>query len=294
MHQLKLALAILLAGFSPLRAQDSLAKVITEKVGDGGTGKYKAVVVGDPTLPTHTLYRPKDLTPFGKELKLPIVLWGNGGGSTSSRAYRPFLAEIASHGFLVVAIGPLESKGGKGGGKSKSADLITGLDWVLAQNEKDSDYRGKIDTKKVAAMGHSLGGLQALEISTDPRITTTVLWNSGVLPGGKSIGPKVRRDDLNKLRLPLLYVIGGPKDIAYKNAEDDFAAIKDVPIFLANRDVGHGGTFSAPNGGPFGQVAVAWLQWQLKANKDAAKHFLGDPPGLANDKKWSVKMKNLK
>ena len=298
MRYLSLSLAtVALAGLMPVRAQDAkdkpAGKAVIEAVGEGGSGPHKAVLVGDPTLPTHTVYRPKDLAPFGNELKLPIVLWGNGGGIANSRGYRQFLAEIASHGFLVVAIGPANAAGGKGG-TSKSADLLVGLDWATAQNEKGGDYRGKIDTKKVAAMGHSLGGLQALEVASDPRVTTAVLWNSGVLPGGKSLGPKVTRDDLNKLKVPLAYVIGGPKDIATKNAEADFESIKELPVFLASREVGHGGTFAEKNGGAFGVVGVAWLKWQLKGDKEAAKTFLGKTPGLAADTKWSVKAKNLK
>src|SRR3954469_22899604 len=66
----------------------------------GGSGPYKAIVVGEPTLATHAIYRPKDLSPFGKDIKLPIVLWGNGGGANSSSTYTQFLSEIASHGFL--------------------------------------------------------------------------------------------------------------------------------------------------------------------------------------------------
>ena len=271
------------------------------KKSDGGSGPYKAVVIGEPTLPTHAVYRPKDLSPFGKDVKLPIVLWGNGGGANSSASYDQFLSEIASHGFIVVAIGPVpgaakdgKAKDGKGGATT-SSQLLDGLDWAVAQNEKNGDYQGKLDTKKVAAMGHSLGGLQALEVSTDPRITTTVCWNSGVLGGGKSFGPKVSRDDLNKLKVSsLAYFNGGPKDIATPNAEADFQAIKSLPVFYATIDVGHGGTFGQTNGGVYGAVGVAWLKWQLQEDKEAAKMFLGDPPGLAADKKWTVKAKNLK
>ena len=264
-------------------------------VGDGGSGPYKAIVAGDPTLPTHTLYRPKDLAPFGKENKLPIVLWGNGGGANSSKSYARFLTEIGSHGFLVVAIGPVKdgAKDAKGG-RTKSSQLLDGLNWAIAQNEGSGDYKGKLDTTKVAAMGHSLGGLQALEVSTDPRITTTVCWNSGVLGGGKGLGPKVSRDDLNKLHGPLAYFNGGPKDIATPNAEADFQAIKSLPVFFASCDVGHGGTYGQPNGGVYGVVGAAWLKWQLKADSEAAKLFLGDPPGMAVDKRWTVKAKNLK
>lgn len=264
-------------------------------VGDGGSGPYKAILVADATLPTHALYRPKDLSPFGKETKLPIVLWGNGGGANSSRIYARFLTEIASHGFLVVAIGPVkgEAKDAKGG-RTKSSQLLDGLNWAMAQNEGIGDYKGKLDTTKVAAMGHSLGGLQALEVSTDSRIATTICWNSGVLGGGKGLGPKVSRDDLNKLHGPLAYFNGGSKDIATPNAEADFQAIKSLPVFFASCDVGHGGTYGQPNGGVYGVVGVAWLKWQLKGDPEAAKLFLGDPPGLAADKKWTVKAKNLK
>lgn len=286
----------MLAGFDAAGAQDAKAKAQPpdkSDAGDGGSGPYKAIMVGEPTLPTHAIYRPKDLAPFGKDIKLPIVLWGNGGGANSSAFYRRFLTEIASHGFLVVAIGPVEGKRDRGG-RTKSSQLLDGLSWAIDQNQKDTDYRGKLDTKKVAAMGHSLGGLQALEISTDPRITTTILWNSGVLGGDRSFGLKVSREGLDKLKVSLAYFVGGPRDIATPNAEADYEAIKSLPVFYGSRNVGHGGTYGQKNGGAFGKVGVAWLKWQLKGDKEAAKMFLGNPPGLSDDKEWTVKAKNLK
>ena len=285
-----------LAGPGLARAQDPKGKAQPSgkpNASDGGSGPYKAIMIAEPTLPTHAIYRPKDLSPFGKDSKLPIVLWGNGGGANSSRFYRRFLTEIASHGFLVVAIGPVQGAGGKGG-RTKSSQLLDGLNWAIAQNQENAVYRGKLDTKKVAAMGHSLGGLQALEISTDPRITTTVLWNSGVLGGGKSFGLKVSRAGLNQLKVSLAYFVGGPRDIATRNAEADYEAIKRLPVFYGSCPVGHGGTYGQSNGGAFGKVGVAWLKWQLKGDREAARMFLGNPPGLSADKKWTVKAKNLK
>ena len=43
---------------------------------------------------------------------------------------------------------------------------------------------------------------------------------------------------------------------------DDFAKIDSVPVAMANLVVGHGEAYAQPNGGEFGKVAVAWLQWQ--------------------------------
>jgi dienelactone hydrolase len=66
---------------------------------------------------------------------------------------------------------------------TRSSQLLTALDWILAENESsESIYQDKIDASKVAATGMSCGGLQAIEISGDPRISTTVVCNSGVLP----------------------------------------------------------------------------------------------------------------
>ncbi len=77
-------------------------------------------------------------------------------------------------------------------------------------------------------MGMSCGGLQAIEISLDPRISTTVVCNSGVLPDPSPLPgmPALKKDVLQKLHAPVLYIMGGPSDIAYNNAMDDFSRVE--------------------------------------------------------------------
>jgi hypothetical protein len=152
-------------------------------IGDGGTGPYKAILAGDPGLPTHAIYRPRDLRPFGDKLKVPIVAFGNGGCRNSSGEFRNFLSDIASHGFLVVAIGPAGNAVVMGSeertGTTEASQLMDGVDWAIKENSRQgSEYYGKIDTSKVAVMGQSCGGIQAVEVSGDPRVTTTVILNS--------------------------------------------------------------------------------------------------------------------
>src|SRR5512136_971232 len=130
-----------------------------------GSGPYPAIIEGDPGVPGHTIYRPENLSAFSQKNSLPVVAWGNGGCANSNRFYVPFLAEIASHGFLVVAIGPFSAsegasaRGGMGGGMgggTKSAQLLEALDWATAENQrKDSKYFGKVDPTKFAVFGHS-------------------------------------------------------------------------------------------------------------------------------------------
>ena len=42
-------------------------------VEDGGTGEYKAVMYTDATLPSHTIFRPENLEPFGEQNKLSVI-----------------------------------------------------------------------------------------------------------------------------------------------------------------------------------------------------------------------------
>ena len=97
----------------------------------------------------------------------------------------------------------------------------------------------------------------------------------------------------NKLHTPTLYLLGGESDIAYKNGMDDFERINHVPVFVANVDVGHGGTYAQPHGGEFTKVATAWYKWQLKSDKEARKLFTGNPCGLSKSEVWTVEKKNL-
>jgi hypothetical protein len=144
-------------------------------------------------------------------------------------------------------------------------------------------------------MGQSCGGLQAIAVSTDPRIKTTVIWNSGVFPeSANSIGARLsqaNKASLTKFHAPVAYFIGGPSDLAYANAEDDFKRITNVPAFKANLHVGHGGTYRHPGGGWFGEVGVAWLDWQLKDDKQASHYFVGKDCTLCTNPIWSVEKK---
>lgn len=297
-------LLIVLSGCATTDVVPGGAAVTTETasrtVEDGGTGHYKALMASDGTLATHTVFRPKELGAFGQKQKLPIIVWGNGACANSPWEHVNFLSEVASHGFLIVAIGPMPAEGQRGGpgGPTKSAMLTDAINWAIAQNsDKASQYYHKLEVTKIAAAGMSCGGLQTLEVAPDERITTAMICNSGILGDpGRGMGgmPKLTKDYLEKLHTPVIYILGGEKDIAYNNGMDDFRRINHVPVFAANLNVGHGGTYSRPHGGDFAKVATAWFLWQLKGDKQAAKMFEGEPCGVAQMPGWRVEKKNIR
>lgn len=275
-------------------AQERKSRVVE----NGGTGGYRAVMMTEPSLTTHTIFRPEDISVFGKKNKLPVIAWGNGACFNSPWEHVNFLNEVASHGFLVIAIGTMpKEEGEQERGRSVSKQLLDAIDWAIAQNkDKNSPYYGKIDTKKIAVSGMSCGGLQTLEVAPDPRISTIVVCNSGLFenPVGRMPGmPQVKKDHLLKIHTPTLYLLGGKTDIAYENGMDDFRRINHVPVFVGNMDVGHGGTYSQPHGGEFARVATHWYKWQLKNDREAGKLFTGSPCGLSQSPLWTVDKKKM-
>ncbi|MDP4208843.1 MAG: alpha/beta hydrolase [Bacteroidota bacterium] len=282
---------------SAMHAQNPAAQPAVRTVEDGGTGSYKAIMYTDNSLPTHTIFCPKDLSVFGKVQKLPIIAWGNGACANSPWEHVNFLSEVASHGFLVIAIGLMPQEGVRGGGKSTSSQMTDAINWAIAQNSnKKSPFYNKLDVSKIAVSGMSCGGLQTLETAPDPRVTTTVVCNSGIFVNsgtGMPGMPNLKKDDLLKLHTPALYILGGEKDIAYGNGMDDFRKINHVPVFVANMDVGHGGTYGQPHGGEFAKVATAWFKWQLKGDVEAGKLFTGNPCGLSENPLWKTDKKKI-
>jgi hypothetical protein len=282
-------------------------------------GPYAVSVESYPTLATHTVYRPTELSSFGSSKKLPIVTWGNGGCVKVGTAFASFLTQVASHGFLAISVGakdapqpdfgamrpgppgapgaqpgpPPGPPPGMGGGPSDTL-LIDALDWAIRQNaDKSSPLYGKIDTTKVAASGQSCGGLQTIAVSSDPRITTSLIFNSGTFTAGPMGLSAATKSSLEKLHAPTAYFIGGSTDIAYVNAEDDFKRIEKVPVFKGNIKVGHGGTFRDAGAGWFGEVGVAWLKWQLQGDQAAAKYFVGADCKLCTNPAWTIEKKNF-
>jgi dienelactone hydrolase len=293
------------------------------------TGPYKAVMEMAPSLQKHTVYRPENLAAVRG--KLPLLAWGNGACASVGNSFENYLTEIASYGFLAIASGPIDptfpsaaemqkmtqaannpSEPGRSAApamrmpteRTTTKQLLEAMDWAKAQNEdKSSPYYGRIDLGAIAVGGQSCGGLEALEAAADPRVKTVVVVNSGIMrnpgaipapPGAAPIVIPGSVESLTKLHTPTIYLIGGEKDIAYKNAEADFAAIKNVPLFKANLDVGHGGTLAEPHGGKFAEAATQWLLWQLKHDQQAARMFVGEKCGLCQRPEWKVERKNMK
>ena len=275
----------------------TLAPVIAQQVGGpSGTGPHPAIAESRAELPRHTVYRPLE---WPRD-SVPLYVWGNGGCSSNGLAHAAYLRQIASQGYVIVALGV------PGGGAPAPADgssdatqasqMIEAIEWAERETAREGGaFHRRIDVARIAVGGHSCGGLQALAVSNDPRIDTTLVLNSGIynVPGSGRSRVQVDKSQLTRLHGPTLYLTGGPSDIAHPNATDDVARIDRVAVFFGSLPVGHGGTFSQPDGGEWARVSARWLNWQLKADADASRDFAGKDCRLCTDTRWTVVQKQL-
>jgi hypothetical protein len=268
-----------------------------------GSGPFAAIKRVIPSLPSHVVYQPKDLTAL-HGLKMPLYLFGNGACSDDGASSRHHLLEIASHGYLAIAPGGIFSGPavkmtlddfGRHRSRTCWAQLGEALDWAVKQSElPDSPFYGLIDHSRVAMSGYSCGGIQALKYAGDPHVTTFVIMNSGILDPSVPQSGEMAADKslLDRITVPTLYVLGGPDDIAYSNGMDDFSRLR-APAVAINTSVGHSGTYADPNGGRVSPVVVAWLNWQLRSDRQAARWFVGADCLLSSDPNWTIERRNF-
>ena len=249
--------------------------------------RYTAIYEEDARLSGHTVYRPQNLSAVTEPM--PIVVWGNGACRADGTWFQEFLQPLAAHGVLVIA------SGRPGGSGSTTSDmLIDAIDFAVAENSRTgSQYRGRLDVASITAMGQSCGGLEAIDASRDPRVDSTILWNSGIFASG-GIGD-VGKDALTRVHGPVAWLNGGPSDIAYANALDDYQRVPgSVPaVFGAYGDVGHMAMFTDPAiEREIIGVAADWLDATLYDNAAARAQFVGPNCGLCSGTEWAMQSKN--
>ena len=267
----------------------------------GGSGRHKAVAVREKSLPDFVVYRPMNIdaamtvgrpgmfaTGQPKKEKLPVLIFCNGGCMDTSIGYENMLTDIASYGYVVVAIGELQMLAQHEKDQHTPSSMVKlALDWIC---DPASPYYNYIDTEKIAAAGHSCGGAQVLANAADPRLKTYLILNAGM---GKMTMADASAKSLKNLHGPILYLVGGTSDVAWQNAQQDFKAIKRVPVVLAdNTQSGHGGTYEQPNGGANARMVRAWLDWQLKGRQENERLFIGGD--LTGYDGFTIQHKNYK
>ena len=256
-----------------------------------GTGSHQVVVEtnDDQGINEGTIYRPQDL---GPDKNYPVFVWGEGACALNGTDNSASMAQIASHGYVVIADGRPSGSGSRPMEMSQGAALLAYIDWIIAENRKPcSIYYQSIDTTKIASNGFSCGGMLAMGTAHDPRITTWGLTSSGSFNDNHSLW--------NSVHTPVLIVEGEQDGTgAYNNGKRDYygiTALGHPVMFFSNRHMDHGGDLWDTNGGDFTRINLAWLNWWLKGDEGPTGKgvLVGDDCSYCTDHNWEVMSENL-
>ncbi|WP_111978682.1 poly(ethylene terephthalate) hydrolase family protein [Algibacillus agarilyticus] len=272
---------------------DTKTEIIDSRLIDnGGSGPYKSIAAKESSLVDFVVYRPEDLAVASQqENKLPILVFANGGCNNTSIPHERMLSEVASQGYIVVALGSLQrTLLDRELNKAPNGMMLEAINWVNQKNnEQKSEYYQKLDLDNIAIGGQSCGGAQVLAVGANNRVKTYIMFNSGI---GDMIMADANRESLKNLHGPVLYMVGGETDVATANAELDYARINHVPVAFSNLlTAGHGGTFDQKFGGSYAAMTLKWLDWQLKGKTDQAQVFLQSE--LSQFPGWTMKAKQF-
>jgi dienelactone hydrolase len=265
------------------------SKPVSVSVSGSGPHKVTVETNADSGVKEGTIYRPTDL---GGAEKYPIFVWGNGACSQDGLSNTAAMAEIASHGYFVIADGTPKGSGSRSQTSNWAAmgkPLLSYVSWAIAENGKScSAYHDSLDTTKIASNGFSCGGLMSEGTAGDPRITSVGITSSGLTSADQAFYKTVHT--------PFLIILGGTSDIAYDNGKRDYDSLSalGIPVMFFSKNIGHGGDLGSARGGDFTKINLAWLNWRLKGDEGASGKgvLVGSSCTYCSNSAWEVKSKN--
>ena len=324
-----LALAVALAAGACCFAQTEHSQVIE----GGGTGPYKAVAIGDKSLPTHMVYRPENLKGYVAENgKIPVLLYANGACANNSLEMSRLLSDVASYGYIVLAIGPYmdmpdeafyaQWKGVVRGWYPDTKEVA-----IMGNGERLTPYTAEeqaaIDAEREAAQKAAAAAAKKKK-NKKPVVTVqqpaTATYARQMLEALDWLTEQDANEESEYYHLIDLEKVaamgqscGGAQVLAVAHdpriktcmmfnsgigemsmaANGDWALIADcIPVVKISTLDGHHGTYYEKNAGAYAVVARMWLNWQLKGMISDSALFMNDAYGKAFFPQWTFDRKN--
>ncbi|WP_218133980.1 cellulose binding domain-containing protein [Lentzea fradiae] len=238
----------------------------------------------------YTVFRPANPQEVG--VSMPVLVFGNGAcAHTDNSEVTRALTFIASKGVVVVNTGSANgSPNGVPSGSPIPSLLTDAISWAeREQNRSGAPLSQRLDLTKVAAAGHSCGGIEALIAAQDRRVSAVVSLDSGLFADG-SFG--YSRAELARLHSPVLFMAGGPSDVAYDNTRANYDLVTVPAVQAMHPQAGHVGFITGSQMTDGMTTVVQFLDMVLNGNQTARSYIL-DPSGLASKYPWTVSKKNF-
>jgi fermentation-respiration switch protein FrsA (DUF1100 family) len=208
--------------------------------------------------------------------RFPVVLFSH--GLTGCPAdYAPLLTAWAAAGFVVAA--PAYPHTSRGVARldvldvvNQPADASYVLTEVLALNRRAGDpLRGRLDPDRVAAAGHSAGGITTIGLFTAGR---DVRLDAGIVLAGAALGVGTA---FTGPAAPQLFVHGQADDVvSYPAGKAAYDAVPWPKAMLSLPDGDHGRGIMSAGNRAFGIVVdttVEFLRWTLYGDPAAKRRL---------------------
>ncbi|MFC4127893.1 poly(ethylene terephthalate) hydrolase family protein [Nocardia rhizosphaerae] len=187
------------------------------------------------------------------------------------------LRHLADAGFVVAAANTTQSNADKG------QNVLDGVRALIAANDDAASvYHGKIDTARIATIGHSQGGAAAINAGADPLVTAVLALEPG---------PNTGQD---RIHTPTLYLAGEDDDIVRPAwVRNQYDRSDHVPTWFAELGgAGHLGIGKEDNG--FRPTITNWLKYTLYNDETATAIFTGPEWTLETDPAFTETARNAK
>ena len=223
----------------------------------------------------YEIYYPEELTSADK--KYPVIVVSNGTGVKGSKAKAMF-EHFASWGFIVI--GNEEEYSWNGFASDMSLNYLLKCD-----DDKESIFYQKIDSDNIGSLGHSQGGVGAINTVTDTKHSDMYKTVVAESPSNPELSAGLEWDyDISKVNIPIFMVAGTKGDFEMKTVipseklPEMYAQITAPKAMARKKDCEHGEMLYSADG-----YVTAWLMWQLQGDEEAATAFIGDKPELMNN-----------
>ena len=241
--------------------------------------------------PTFHITRPADLGSL--KHPMPVIVWANGGCLRSDFSWVPLFNHWAEAGFIVLSLTGMGEDGDLFSmlGFTSNTEHKQLIDWVVAQN-KEGQYAGKMDLERIVVAGNSCGGVTALQVASQDERVAAVF----VLSGSSAVG-SVDKTVMEKVTVPVGYIVGGSEDIAGANAKGDYDAMKEgLPAMIVHRRAGDHPTVSTdpmvlPQNA---EISLNWLELALYGKQQAYDDLKSENVcDVCTPGDWTLESKNL-
>lgn len=220
----------------------------------------------------YEIFYPEELP--SSEKKYPVIVVSNGTGVKASRT-RAMFEHFASWGFVVI--GNEEQYSWNGFASDMSLQYL-----LKCSEDAGSVFYRKIDAERIGSLGHSQGGVGAINAVTAARhagLYKTVVSESPTHP---ELAAALEWDyDLSAVNIPIFLVAGTEGDFEMKTVipaekmPEMYGKLRAPKAMARKKDCEHGNMLYSADG-----YVTAWFMWQLQDDAAAALAFTGEDPEL--------------